>query len=256
MRMRHLAFGLTVAAVCAAGSPVPAQEGSVNIAEMVAKAAGAGAKVAGPETGLPKFEEVTKDMSSTKGLFTLWSYPPGTKDKDTEKLLCQIPASFLGEKFMLSTSFSGGGFLTGFPLDERVVQWELRDRQVVLVEPETGYVVDPQQTVSDVVRRTYPERIRATVPLVTKSAGGDPVIDLGGLLKSEFADIGWMSVGFGPAALRGGNINESLSKWTKKKTFELNVEIGVELAVSRASPPGSFDKKLVHYSFWKLPQKD
>ena len=94
------------------------------------------------EKGLPKFEEVTKDMESAKGLFTLWYYPEGTKDKDREKLLAQIPSGFLGQKFMLSTSFSGGGFFTGFPLDERVVQWELRDKQLLLIEPETRFVVN------------------------------------------------------------------------------------------------------------------
>jgi hypothetical protein len=204
---------------------------------------------------LPKFEDVTKDMQSAKGLFTLWYYPAEAKEKDREKLLCQIPAAFLGEKFMLSTSFSGGGFFTGFPLDERVVQWELLDRQVLLIEPETRFVVDKQQTVSDVVRRTYPERIRAALPLVTKSPSGDPVVDLGGLLKSDFADIAWMT-SFLPRTIPSVGINASLSKWTKKKAFDLNVEIGVELAVNRPSPPGSYDKKLVHYSFWKLPPSD
>ena len=28
------------------------------------------------------------------------------------------------------------------------------------------------------------------------------------------------------------------------------------MAVSRSAPPGSYDKKMVHYSFWKLPQSD
>jgi hypothetical protein len=207
------------------------------------------------KAGLPDFKVVTKDMKSDKGLFTLWYYPPTAKDKDPQKLLCQIPAGFLGEKFMLSTSFSGGGFFTGFPLDERVVQWELLGNQLLLVEPETRFVVNKSKEVADVVRRTYPERIRTAVPLVTKSPGGDPVIDLGVLLKSDFADITWMSI-FGQGMFAGGAINPALSEWSKKKTFELNVEIGVELAVSRFSPPGSYDKKIVHFSFWKLPKSD
>jgi hypothetical protein len=208
-----------------------------------------------PEGGLPDFKQVTQGMKSNKGLFILWYYPPGTKDKDPEKLLCQIPAGFLGEKFMLSTSFSGGGFFTGFPLDERVVQWELLGNQLLLIEPETRFVVNHSDEVADVVRRTYPERIRAAIPLVTKSPSGDPVIDLGALLKSDFADIAWMSF-FGQGGFGAGAINPALSKWSKKKTFELNVEIGVELAVSRISPPGSYDKKIVHFSFWKLPKSD
>jgi len=216
--------------------------------------------VAGPEAeeppAFPDFAKVTKGMVSQKGLFTLWYYPPDAKDKNLETLYCEIPARFLGEKFMLSTSFAGGGFLTGFPLEERVVQWELLDRQLLLVEPETRFVVDQSKEVADVVRRTYPDRIRVAVPILTKTPAGDLLIDLGRLLKSNFADIAWTSFlgedGFGGP----GAINPNLSKWVTRKTFPLNVEITVELAVGRPSPPGSYDKKLVHYSFWKLPQTD
>ena len=247
--------GCWLLAALAAGSafaePTTTKEDALDLPDIVKMALGAGAEaISAKPQALPKFEEVTKDMKSAEGLFTLWCYPAEAKDKDREKLLCQIPASFLGEKFMLSVSYSGGGFLTGFPLEERVVMWEVLDRQLLLVEPETRYVVDKSKTVSDVVRRTYPDRIRKAVPIVTKSSGGDPLIDLGPMLKSDFADIGWMMFG------GGGMINSSLSKWTKKKTFELNVEIGVELAVSRMFPKGSFDKRLLHYSFWKLPQSD
>ncbi|MCZ6683821.1 MAG: zinc-dependent metalloprotease [Planctomycetota bacterium] len=233
----------------------PSGDESIDVTQILSMAKGAVVATKTDGGDLPKFEDVTKDMESKKGLFTLWSYPASAKDKDKEKLLCQIPASFLGENFMLSISFSGGGFFTGFPLEERVVKWELLGRQLVLIEPETRFVVDRSKTISDVVSRTYPDRIRTAVPLVTKTKSGDPVIDLGPMLKSNFADIAWMSF-MGPQAMLGSSINAALSKWTKKKTFELNVELGVELAVKRRSPPGSFDKKLVHFSFWKLPKSD
>lgn len=233
----------------------PGGQDQLDLSQIMSAMSGnMGAAMSQASGGLPDFKSVTDGMTADKGLFTLWSYPAGTKDKDPEKLLCQIPVGFLGEKFMLSTSFSGGGFFTGFPLDERVVQWELLGNQLVLVEPETRFVVN-RSTVADVVQRTYPDRIRTAVPLVTKSPGGDPVIDLGAMLKSDFADIAWMSF-LGGGMFPGGGINPSLSKWSKKKTFQLNVEIGVELAVSRMHPPGSFDKKIVHFSFWKLPQSD
>jgi hypothetical protein len=203
----------------------------------------------------PDFKEVTKDMEEHKGLFTLWYYPDDAKDKDKEKLLCQIPSSFLGQMFMLSTSFSGGGFYTGFPLDERVVKWEEFGKTLLLIEPETRFVIDEKNTISDVVRRTHPDKIRAAVPIVTKSPGGDPVIELGPLLKSDFADIGWTSDRDGRGQ-RPSGIKTELSKWIKKKTFPSNVEIGVELAVGVPSPPGSYEKKLVHYSLWELKKTD
>lgn len=238
----------SVAKESAGQTPVPPPE--------AVKAAGTAPSVKPPETPpWPKFEDVTKDMESQKGLFILWQYPESAKDKDQQKLLCQIPAGFLGQKFMLSSSFSGGGFMTGFPIDEHVVKWELLDRQLVLIQPETRMVIDDKGTISDVVRRTYPDRIRAAVPIVTKSPSGDPVIDLGALLKTDFAGVASMSNFFFMRG-GGGGVNPSLSKWLKPKAFELNVEIGVELAVGRGYPPGSFDKKLVHYSLWKLPQTD
>ena len=242
-----------------AQADVPSGAADLNVAEVVAQITGgaAGETPTKKDKPFPDFKEVTKDMESDKGMFTLWFYPPSAKDKDKEKLLCQIPASQLGQKFMLSTSFSGGGFFTGFPLDERVVKWEMLDKQLVLVEPETRFVVDKSKEVADVVRRTYPDRIRVAVPIVTKSPGGDPLIDFGGLLKSNFADIAWMSrVSFLGQSGTGGGINQSLSKWTKKKTFPQNVEIGVELAVGSPSPPGSYTRKTVHFSFWALPKSD
>jgi hypothetical protein len=231
-------------------------ESALDLGQVMMMAGGT-ATMSSDASAYPDFKDVTKDMESVgqDSLFKLWRYKAGAKDKDQETLYCQIPSGMLGEKFMLSLSFSGGGFFTGFPLEERVVQWEELDRQLLLVEPETHYVVNDSSTVSDVVKRTHPERIRAAVPIVTKSPSGDPVIDLGPLLKSNFADIAWMSGG-GLFGFGGGSINTALSKWNKVKAFELNVELGVELAVSRMSPPGSYDKKLVHYSFWKLPKTD
>ncbi|MHC4333525.1 MAG: DUF5117 domain-containing protein, partial [Planctomycetota bacterium] len=216
--------------------------------------AGKAAKPAKPKKEYPDFKEVTKDMEEHKGLFTLWYYPADAKGKDKEKLLCQIPTRMLGKNFMLSTSFSGGGFFTGFPLDERAVKWEQFEKKLLLIEPETRFFVNEKSTVSDVVRRTHPDRIHAAVPIVTKSPGGDPLIDLGPLLKSDFADIGWTLRFFTRRGASPGAIKSDLSKWKKKKTFPGNIEICVELAISQSRPPGSYEKKLVHYSFWELKE--
>lgn len=251
---------LSVAALCVAGDhdpDAPVSPVSMDLSQMLGSMAGLSLGGASDASPLPDFASVTKDMEKKDGMFILWSY--SSPDKDQEKLLAQIPSSLLGEQFMLSTSFSGGGFFTGFPLTESVVRWELQDRQLVLVQPDTQFVVKPGSEVSDVVQRTYPERIRVAIPLVTKAPNGDPVIDLGALLKSDFADIGWTIGGGGFDAMGGfgrADINPALSKWTKKKTFELNTEIGVALAVAGGSPPGSYEKRMVHYSFWRLPQTD
>ncbi len=112
----------------------PSAENAMTAAEvmMLAKS-GPGDKPKKKDSPYPPFKDITKDMVSKEGLFTLWSYPSDAKNKDKEKLLCQIPKRFLGQDFMLSTSCSGGGFFTAFPIDERVVRWELLDRQLILI---------------------------------------------------------------------------------------------------------------------------
>src|SRR5512146_2118693 len=131
-------------------------------------APGAGDRPAAPPKeakDYPEFKDITEGMKDTPGLFTLWSYPDSARGKDKEKLLCQIPASFLGQTFMLSTSVAGGGFYTGFPVTERAVKWQEFNRSLLLMEPQTGYVVDERSTVGDVVRRTHPDKILAAVPI-------------------------------------------------------------------------------------------
>ena len=104
---------------------------------------------------LPKFDEVTRDMKAYEGLFTLYYYPPEVVRKaleqnqviDEQKLLCQIPGRLLGKRFMLSASVAGGGFFTGFPLDERVVQWEVFNNQLLLVEPEAHFFAKDNEPV-------------------------------------------------------------------------------------------------------------
>ena len=87
---------------------IPGQEEAQTLTQVLPVPPDLMAQMAEMEAeALPKFEEVTKDMVSREGLFTLWYYPPDKEDKDQQKLLCQIPKSFLGEKFMLSMSFSG-----------------------------------------------------------------------------------------------------------------------------------------------------
>ena len=253
-RMKWLVMVGCLPAMAWAAEPTVTVDAS-TVQDLLALATGKAA-AASAEAEPVSFKDLAKDMEAQKGLFTLWSYPAGAKDKDPERLLCEVPASFLGQQFMLSTSISGGGFYTGFPLDEYVVMWKLHGDTLMLIQPDTLHVTDPKEEVASVVNRTYPDRILAAVPVLARTEAGNPVFDLGGLLKSNFADIAWMSMVYSPylGMTGGGGITPALSTWEKKKAFELNVEITVALAVQSSNPPGSHDKKLVHFSFWKLPE--
>ncbi len=70
-----------------ANEPAQGGEQSLDISKIMASMAGSMSDGESPDKdGLPDFEKVTEDMESTKGLFTLWYYPEGTKDKDSQKL--------------------------------------------------------------------------------------------------------------------------------------------------------------------------
>ena len=103
MRSNRLIGGLVVGmcAACVWAQTAPYATGQENLAipaeVMAAMAGGMKMPDGADKSDLPDFKKVTEDMEKTKGLFILWSYPKGTKDKDSEKLLCQIPSGFLGQ---------------------------------------------------------------------------------------------------------------------------------------------------------------
>lgn len=224
--------------------------------ELAALLAQAGAPSPGEAAdGAPKvsYDEVIKDMEAVSmtpeaSLFKIWRFPKSAKDKDQERVLCEVPSSFLGDRFMLSTSVSSGSYLFGFPLNERAVMWKVQGNNLLLVEPQTRFRVEGASPVRAAVERTHPDLILASVPILAKKPSDEsPVFDLGALLKSDFADIGWLA----PRGL--ARIIPQNSTFEKIKPFPQNVEIAVKLAVSQPQPPGSYSEIGVHFSFWALP---
>ncbi|MCO6438108.1 MAG: zinc-dependent metalloprotease [Phycisphaerae bacterium] len=229
---------------------------AVDIAALLAQAEAISPAGKDPEQSKADYNEVIKDMEVVNmtpedSLLKIWRYPRGKRDKDQEKVLCEVPARFLGERFMLSTSVAGGSYLFGFPLNERAVFWKVQGDHLLLVEPQTRFIVDGKTPVRAAVERTHPDLILASVPVLAKKPSDDsPVFDLGALLKSDFADIGWL-------APRGmARIIPQNSTFEKIKPFPQNVEVAVKLAVSQPQPPGSYSEIGVHYSFWALPETD
>ncbi len=186
----------------------------------------------------PPFDEVTKDHKKIPGFFDLYYH------EKKDHLLAAIPGSMLGKEFLMSSAISGGGFLTGFMWDWQVVRWEEMDKKLVLIEPDPRYDPASKSAVSDVVARTYTDRIVLSTKIVTKR-GGDPVIDLDEVLKTDRTGL---------SSFYGGSVDASLSKWVKTKGFEKNVELAVDLAYMRGREGGQ--RSRVHYSVSELPKND
>ena len=200
----------------------------------------------------PPFEEVTEGFKQIKPeqktFFTLWF------NEKTDELLCQIPKGLLSKRFLAATTLSGGSPMSGAQAGHTLLFWEQFGKQLLLVEPDLRYAPGEKSTVADVIKRTYNDTILKSVPIKTLHSSGDPVIDLGDLLKSGLPGMGGMP------------IDAKLSKWGEFKVFEKNVELPVELAIrtptdgpggrpgaGAASSGGVIEKLVLHYSMSELP---
>lgn len=188
----------------------------------------------------PPFEDAMKDYSQVptaeQSFFTLWY------NKKSDSLRAQIPSALIGKQFLIATSMSGGSVATGFQLDHFLAYLERMDKSLVLMRVDPRYADGGKEPVSDVIKRSYGgDIILKKSPIVTQK-GSDPVIDLDGLFKADFSNIG---------RLGGGAINPALSKWVAYKAFPENVELSVALAMLRE---GVGKRTQFHYSLSKIPE--
>jgi hypothetical protein len=225
-------------------SPALPQAQEVALPTGLPQAAGAEKKEKAGEEG-PKrfgdFKELTKDMKELEGLFTLYRYDPEDKNRDPEKLLARIPARLLNEDLLFATSISSGGSFTGWMWTDYLFRWEISGDQLKMVLPDLRYVTPEDKPVADAVRRTYHASFAAAVPILSMTPQGDVLIDLGRLLKSNLAGVGFA----------GGQVKPELSRWTKVKVFPDNLLIEVSLAVSQGQGGEMIG---VAYAFQRLPK--
>lgn len=170
---------------------------------------------------LPKFEDVTKDMEVKEGFFTLYY------DKKKDTLLAQIPKTMLDEPFLVSISIPRGPTFASWMMGEAAVYWQRHNNKLLLMESNTRQDRGKGSTVEDVIGRTYTDAIIRALEVKTEASGGDPVVDLGDLLKNDLIGLGEM---YGQRKL-----DASLSRWRTKKAFPDNVELAVDAAMMDAS---------------------
>ncbi|MCH7526203.1 MAG: zinc-dependent metalloprotease, partial [Planctomycetes bacterium] len=190
----------------------------------------------------PKFDEVVKDMEVKEGFFTLYY------DKKKDTLLARIPKSILGEPFLVSISIAKGPFFAGWMMGGKAVYWKRMDKKLVLMEADTRYKKGKGSTVEDVIGRTYTDFIWKSTDIKTEAPGGDPVIDMGDLLKTDMIGL---SDFYG-----GRKMDKTLSRWSRFKAFPLNVELAVDAALMGKKPTDRGIIASVHFSMSKLPEND
>lgn len=234
--------GLGLSSLAISGDTPSEVSAAVDPAEIMKMMRGGGGSKDDGDHKWPELSEVTKDMKAEEGLFTIYRYDPSDKTKDHERVLCKIPAKLLNQDMLLATSITSGGSFTSWMWQDELVRFEVVGRRLKVTTPDTRYVRKSGATTTDAVQRTYNDTYIATVPLVTLTSAGEPVFDLGALLKSNIAGVAMM----GRGALR-----QELSRWSKLKVFPENTLFEVDLAFG--SPDGSGTSVGVAYALRQLP---
>ncbi|QDU70949.1 zinc-dependent metalloprotease [Mucisphaera calidilacus] len=197
-------------------------------------------KASTPKPAYPEFKKVVEGLEEIPGLMTIYRASGDDPTQDHTKLLCRIPRSLIGEDLLFATSISRGQY-AGFMWSDWLVRWEIVGKHVKLVAPNVEYVQSPGSPVNNAIERTYRPSFLVALPIVTM-AGGDPVVDLGGLVFSKISRP--------PTAAGTGSPNRKLSVVRKVKNFPENVLIDIDLAMSSTYGGESVG---VAYAFRKLP---
>ena len=181
---------------------------------------------------IPPVQEALKEFTAERGFFTVWR-------KDHQVYL-EVPGNLLDQPFLLATSIAGGPQYAGFQWGTTVCAWQRLDRKLLLVEREVRYRVrDQRKPVSEVVKRTYTDRLLHAAPIVALN-GQNPVIDLVGLCAGQ------AQVFFGPLA---SGLDAGVVQVAKLKPFPQNLELGLTLPDKQRE--GRFTT--LAYSFSALP---
>jgi hypothetical protein len=231
-----LGLGLSPLVAAEGGGGPPGEPAAQNPLPAMLQKPPAAPQDANPKR-FPDIGEVTKDMSSLEGLFTLYRYDPNDKARDPERLLAKIPKALLGEDLLFAMSISRGE-MAGWMWGGDLFHWEVSGNHLTLVVPDQRFVHQQGAPVTDAVQRTYNDSFLAAVPILAMSPQGDVVVDLAALLKTDLAGV-------------AGHVRPDLSTWTKVKSFPDNVLIEVDLAAA-----GGMGGNLVgvSYSFRRLPK--
>ncbi len=193
--------------------------------------------VAAHAAPLQPAEELLEGFKAERGLVTV--------HRKQHQAYLEVPASQLGQPFLLATSISGGPTYTGFQWQEMVCAWERIGDQLVLMEREVRYRVQNQrQPIASAVERTYTDRMLQAVPVLSER-GGNPVIDLtalfGGSAQTFFGEV-------------ARELDARVVRVESLKTFPKNVAF--TLTVPDKARDGRMTSLGYSFSFLPNPQAD
>src|SRR6185312_8737323 len=121
----------------------------------------------GPQPpAFPDFNSVVKGMQPLPGLVTFYEPNPADPQRDSAKLLAQIPRGLMNQDLLLASTISRGEN-AGFNWNDYLIRFEMEGKRVVITIPDTQYVRTQNTTAGELVGRTHTPGFLAAMPIVT-----------------------------------------------------------------------------------------
>ncbi|MDG1873916.1 MAG: zinc-dependent metalloprotease [Mariniblastus sp.] len=195
-----------------------------------------------PKPEFPPLEKITEGFTEVKVVqdgsgvtaqpfFQIW------KNTKNGQMLAQLPKDYASSKtrHFIAPTISGGEEYAGLQSDAFYVYWKKYGKKIALVQENLAIKGSDEQSKSS-VKRLFTDKVLLSLPILTMSKGGGPVIDLDALL------VGNAKIFFGS----GVSPQSTLLTIKKAKVFPSNIEIAFEVPMSNGL------LKTLHYSISKI----
>lgn len=194
-----------------------------------------GAAAPAQKTEAPKPEEdaytkAIKDYTASEGVFKVW--------RQKEALMYEIPKSLLGRDFLWITELkkTPAGMYNGTAVGSEAVAWEEREDKILLrLKRYRNIATEGAEIQQGVVDSNVAPIIRV-FDIKARNKNGDPLIDVGGYLKSDIAEFSVRG------SLAGITQDSSRSFLEHVGVFpnNINVEVLATFVAGPANPFASF----------------
>ena len=138
-----------------------------------------------PEPIRPYPRVITKDAKTDKGVF--WVH------RVDDKFYFEIPTNELGRDFLWVTQIertqAGYGYGGGSPVGNRVVRWEVRDKDVLLRDVKFSIRADSADSIHNAVESTSVPAIIRKFPIAAWGTNKAPVIDMTDFFTSDIPEF-------------------------------------------------------------------
>ncbi len=217
-----------------------------------------------PDPIKPYARVITKDAKTDRGVF--WVH------RVDDKYYFEIPTNELGKDFLWVTQIArtqaGYGYGGGSHVGNRVVRWELRDKDVLLRDVKYTIRADGTDSVRHAVEDTSVAAIIRKLPVAAWGTNKAPVIDVTEFFTSDIAEFSAKN------AVNASGADRSRSFIERIKAFPENIETKITMtyalsggsgfilgstnlptAPTRRDSSQSAVTVLLHHSMVRLPEK-